>query len=117
MKKVQWLALLMVVAILGITGFQLYWLKDNYAREKKSLLIKTDMGFHETIRKLQGAKLKLDGVKWRDSLRPGLKIIMSGDDEKHMRLRNTTGKEEIISTVNIISDKLKDSMRKKGGRE
>lgn len=116
MKKLQWLAILMVVAMLGITGFQLYWLKENYTREKKTLAIKTDMNFRETIRHLQGAKLKLD-VKWRgDSLKPGVKIFVSDEEGKNMQVRIPPGKDEIISTVNIISDKLKDSLRKKGGR-
>src|SRR5678815_4512061 len=114
MKKLQWLAILMVIAILGITGFQLYWLKQNYAREKKTLSIKTDMSFRETIMHLQAAKLNLDVNWFSDSLKPGLRIVMSGDEKNHIRAGIPPQKEEIISTVNIMRDKLKDSLRKKG---
>ena len=50
----------MGVAILGITGFQLYWLQQNYSREKKSLSIKAEVAFRETVMQLQVSKLKLD---------------------------------------------------------
>ena len=114
MKKHQWLAILMVMAILGITGFQLYWLKQNYTREEKSLTIKTKMSFQETIMRLQAAKLNLDIKFDSGTLRPGVRFFMTGDEKNHMEGGIPRQKEEIVSTVNIIRDKLKDSLRKTG---
>lgn len=111
------LAILMGVAILGITGFQLYWLKQNYTREKKSLELKTNTAFHETIMKLQGYKLKLDGGEWSEGAgKPDVKIFMT-DEHDSMKVRVGPGREQgIISRVNVIRDKMKDSLKKMGKR-
>ncbi len=112
MNKSRWLAVLMGVAILGITSFQLYWLQQNYAREKKTLTIKTEMAFRETILQLQVAKLKLDGTIWngKDSSKGKMKIVMHEDDGEQVSVRFRPA-EEIVSTINVIRDKLKDSLK------
>lgn len=104
------LAILMGVAILGVTGFQLYWLKQNYIREKHTLGIKTEAAFRETVMRLQASKLKLDGMKWDEKTgKPTVKVFVSeGDDDTKVRVAS---RQEIISRVNIIRDKLRDSMR------
>lgn len=116
MNRLRWLALLMVVAILGITGFQLYWLRQNYTREKKTLSIKTEMAFRETILRLQVAKLKLDGVAWegKDSSKGKMKIVMHENNGEQVRVRFKP-KEEIVSTINVIRSKLKDSLKANPG--
>lgn len=116
MNRLRWLALLMVVAILGITGFQLYWLRQNYVREKKSLSIKTEMLFRETILQLQVAKLKLDGAIWngKDTTNGKAKIIMHETDGEQVSVRFKP-KEEIVSTINVIRSKLKDSLKASPG--
>ena len=100
----------MGVAILGITGFQLYWLKQNYAREKNTLSIKTEVAFRETVMHLQASKLKLDGMQWDENTgKPAVKVIVTErDDNTKVRV---APRQEIISRVNIIRDKLRDSMR------
>ena len=112
MNRLRWLALLMGVAILGITGFQLYWLKQNYAREKKSLTIKSEITFRDAVMQLQVAKLKLDGVVWNgnDSSNGKVKIFMSDEDGEQVNVRFKP-KEEIISTINVIRHKLNDSLK------
>lgn len=117
MKKIKWLGVLMTVAILGTTGFQLYWLKQNYAREKKALELKTNSAFHETVMRLQTSKFRLDGAEWQETGgKPKVKIIMSGDDDS-LRLR-VAPKQEVISRINVIRDKMQeqlmDSLRKAG---
>ena len=57
--------MLMLLAILGITGFQIYWMKNNYDREKQNLDIKTHAAFRQTILGLQSSKLKLDKITLR----------------------------------------------------
>ncbi len=116
MNRLRWLAILMIVAIIGITGFQLYWLRQNYDREKKSLGIKTEMAFRETVLQLQVAKLKLDGVNWEGkSGKPSVRVFMASDDEEHLKVK-VAPRQEIVSTINVIKDKLKDSLKngKKG---
>lgn len=61
MNRLRWQALLMGMVILAITGFQAYWLKDNYSREKKAVEIRTDALFHETVRNVQDSLLE---EKW-----------------------------------------------------
>jgi two-component system, OmpR family, phosphate regulon sensor histidine kinase PhoR len=99
---------LMLISILGITAFLLYWLKESYDREKKSLAIKSEVAFRETIFHLQASKLKLDGFV-SDTSEKG-KINFFSQDGKHVKIR-INPKEEIVSTINVISDKLKDSLK------
>jgi len=115
MNKLKWLAILMGVAIAASTGFQIYWLTQNYKREKKSLAIKTNMAFRETIMKLQVAKLKLDGINWNDSVGKDVKIFVNDGDTRVKVRRNP--KTEIVSTFNIIGDRLKDSLKKDTNRK
>ena len=106
------LATLMGITILGITGFQAYWLKQNYDREKKNLSTKTEITFRETIRKLQVAKLKLEKI-FPDSAGNGkVRIFVDEGDHGPMKIR-LGPKEEIISTINILTDKMRDSLKAK----
>jgi two-component system, OmpR family, phosphate regulon sensor histidine kinase PhoR len=114
MKKLHWLAILMGVTIIGITGFQLYWLKQNYEREEKTLAIKSEVAFRETMQQLQVAKLKLEGVPFDSSHNGKIKIFMNDGNNEKMNSRFAPG-EEIISTINVIRDKLKDSLKKEPG--
>ncbi len=103
---------LMVISILGIAAFQFYWLQQNYAREKKTLTIKSEVAFRETIMQLQVAKLKLDGVEWngKDSSNGRMKIVMHDGNGEQINVRFKP-KEEIVSTINVIRNKLKDSLK------
>lgn len=111
MNRLRGLALLMGVAILGITGFQVYWLKDNYAREKKSLLLKAESAFRETMMELQVSKLKLDdGIPGTpDSMNGNVKVFMN-DYEKEVKVTYRP-KKEIVSTIKMIQDKVRDSIK------
>jgi len=50
----------MAIPIMIIAGFQLYWLRENYLKDKKNLELRSNVLFGETIRGLQAKKLKLD---------------------------------------------------------
>lgn len=67
MKKLRWSSILMVLAILAVTGFQLYWLKNNYDREKMSLDMRSMYAFRQTILRLQASKLGFDRINFPDS--------------------------------------------------
>lgn len=101
--------LLMLVSILGIAAFQVYWLKQNYEREEKTLAIKTEMLFRETVMKLQVSKLKLDGVLIDSTGKGETKIFIGDDNKRAVRFRP---REEVVSTINVIRDKLVDSLRR-----
>jgi len=63
LKSKKWLPVLMAVTILGITAFQIYWLKKTYQREERTLEIRSNVSFRETIFSLQVSKLKLDKLQ------------------------------------------------------
>ena len=104
MSRLRWLAFLMIIAILGITGFQVYWLRQNYAREERALAINTEMLFRETIMQLQVFKLKLDAFPG-DSIPGKMKIILHEEKGDKVNMRVKQG-EKMVSTVNIIRDRL-----------
>lgn len=72
------LPILMIIAIVAITGFQVFWLRESYMKEKRNLEFRSNVVFKETVRKLQAKKLNLDRV-FNDST-GNLKIeVMDGE--------------------------------------
>ena len=117
MNRLRWLVLLMGIAILGVTGFQLYWLKQSYEREKKTLAIKAEVAFQETVQRLQVVKLKLEGLPVDSEHHGNVKIFMSdGVDEKNMSI-HMMPPQKIVSTINVIKEKLRDSLKKLPGEK
>jgi len=60
LKHIKWMPVLMTVSILAIAAFQIYWLKKAYEREERTLEIRSNLAFRETVYSLQSSKLKLD---------------------------------------------------------
>ena len=110
--RLRLLQILMIVTIAGIVAFQFYWLKQNYEREEKTLQLKTEVGFRETMRNLQAKKLKLDDPdQFFTEANPGRpKRIFISDKVKDSFKINLPRKEEIVSMVNIVKNNLKDSL-------
>ena len=110
----------MTAAILGVTGFQLFWLRQNYEREKQALQLRTNAAFRETVVRVQASKMKLDGALWNERAeKPVVKVMIDDRDNKVERdtVKIIPG-QKVISTVNIIRDKMLDSLHKnppKGG--
>jgi two-component system phosphate regulon sensor histidine kinase PhoR len=98
----------MGLTILGITGFLIYWLRENYAREKNTLAIKTDVIFHETVQGLQVIKLKLDKFPG-DSLKKRIFINEAGTGSVHVQM---LPRKEIGATIDIVKTRLRDSLKK-----
>src|SRR5213595_2545083 len=95
---------LMFVTILALAGFQVYWLKNNYDREKRSLQIKTNVKFQETVRHLQALKLKLKDA-FPDSS-PKMKRVFIEDDHKQSGdKKKSLPRRQIITLVNAMRDK------------
>jgi two-component system, OmpR family, phosphate regulon sensor histidine kinase PhoR len=78
MKRPAALLFLMAITILAITSFQVYWMYDNYRREKSSLEIKSGALFREATQTLQALKLRLDRLPG-DSSRLELNIRIKQD--------------------------------------
>ena len=101
--------ILMFITILVVTGFQVYWLKDNYDREKRTLQIKTNVAFQETVRHLQALKLK-----WRDNFRDSshIKRVLIDDDLKQSGVKTKLfPKRQIITLMNAMRDRVKDTFK------
>src|SRR6476620_4921676 len=101
--------ILMFITILVVTGFQVYWLKDNYDREKRTLQIKTNVAFQETVRHLQALKLK-----WRDNFRDSshIKRVFIDDDLKQSGVKTKLfPKRQIITLMNAMRDRVKDTFK------
>jgi two-component system phosphate regulon sensor histidine kinase PhoR len=113
MQKLRWLAILMGITILGITGFQGYWLKDNYDREKQNLEIKANADFRHTILKLQASKLKLEQLSLQmDSLSKPTKGNIVVRPSMKERKRDTipgTRKEPQITMINLLQERIRES--------
>src|SRR5436190_2949785 len=100
--------ILMFITILVVTGFQVYWLKDNYDREKRSLQIKTNVAFQETVRHLQALKLKLKDV-FSDSSHKGKRVFIRDDLERSGAETKSLPRHQVITLVNAMRDKVKDT--------
>ncbi len=58
MNRLRGLAILMGVVILVVTGFQVYWLRDNYKREATTVEARANGLFRETVRNMQDSLLQ-----------------------------------------------------------
>jgi len=108
MPKTKALATLMLLAILAITGFQIFWLGQQYGREKKLLITKSDMLFRESIFTLQAEKLKLEGPRNKDTSHPQIQITLKSNDRKEGIFDSEINKD-VVNYVNIIREKVQDS--------
>src|SRR6185503_11791086 len=98
--------LLMAVPIIVITGFMVFWLKENYSKEKRNLELRSNVIFKETVRRLQAKKLNLDKV-FDDST--GKLRIEVMDNEGPMGI----GHPELTDVLNDVTIRLDDSLRGK----
>lgn len=99
--------ILMFITILVVTGFQVYWLKNSYDREKRALQIKTNVAFQETVRQLQAVKLKLKKV-FEDSSHKIRRVFIEDDHREGVKAK-LLPKRQIITLMNAVRDKVKDT--------
>jgi len=108
---------LMFITILVISGFQVYWLKDNYDREKRTMQIRANMTFQETVRRLQTAKLKLKDPFFDDSLHKGKMRVFVDEELPERRMSaKVMPRQEIVTMVNAMRDKIRDSLKDSSGK-
>jgi two-component system phosphate regulon sensor histidine kinase PhoR len=100
----------MAIPILIIAGFQVFWLRENYIKEKKNLEFRSNVVFKETVRKLQGKKLNLDKV-FNDSTGKVRIDVMNGE-----AVPGFPGhpEDEIANAINDVTILVNDSLRNAG---
>ncbi|MEO8769723.1 MAG: hypothetical protein ABI402_06555 [Ferruginibacter sp.] len=111
--KLRLQVFLMILTILGVAGFQLFWLKQTYTQEQKTLAIKTDFSFRDVLQQLQVSKLKLGSSA--GDIASVRKINLSKDTVNQEFTIRLNEKKGIISTINVISKKMNDSFEKNPG--
>ncbi|HZF64453.1 MAG TPA: HAMP domain-containing sensor histidine kinase [Chitinophagaceae bacterium] len=103
LKNIRTLPIVMAITILGITAFQIYWLRNTYLREKRTLEIRSNMSFRETVYKLQAAKLKLDSLN--NTTQP--------DDRPQQQLHiRSVSRQRMVGLMQVLREKSKDPVAK-----
>ena len=98
----------MFITILVVTGFQVYWLKNNYDREKRSLQIKANVKFQETVRHLQALKLKLK-EDFPDSSHGRKRVFIEDDLKRPGDKKKSLPRRQIITLANAMRDRVGDT--------
>lgn len=111
MKKVFADPLLMITTIIIIVGFQFYWIKNNYDREKRLLEGKTGIVFRTTVFEMQAKKLNLDLPGKNDNGNAEVRVIYKDDGGKPIYTNNSR-KEQIVGISNVLREHLKDTLKK-----
>jgi two-component system phosphate regulon sensor histidine kinase PhoR len=117
LKNIKWLPVLMAITILGIAVFQLYWLKNTYNREKRTLEIRSNFTFRDVVHSLQASKI--DFEKWPlDSIasKAFLELKRPVRIPKHRRepdrAEENSG-QKMLGMLNMLREKIKGSQPKK----
>src|SRR5438105_395052 len=114
MKHYEPFLFLMFVTILVIARFQVYWLKNNYDREKRSMQIKANVAFQETVRRLQAMKLKLKEPPEFDSLHKSKMRVFVDGDLHESNIDDQTLPRQIVTMVDVMGNKIRDSLKDTG---
>jgi two-component system phosphate regulon sensor histidine kinase PhoR len=115
LKNIKWLPVLMAITILGIAIFQLYWLKNTYQREKRTLEIRSNYTFRDVIHSLQASKINFD--KWNgDSItsKAVLELNKSGYKVKktHLEGSDANRKQKMQGMLDMLRNKILGSRSK-----
>lgn len=100
--------MLMLLTILGISAFQVYWLQKAFEREERTLEIRTNMAFRESIRSLQVSKLKLDKIVDTQQVSE-LRIHTKQRDDQRMRI-NLQPDRKMEGLVEALNERVKDTL-------
>ncbi|MEO5564117.1 MAG: HAMP domain-containing sensor histidine kinase [Chitinophagaceae bacterium] len=107
----RWPVISMLLAIIAITGFQVYWMKNNYEREKQNLDIKTSAAFRQTVLRLQSSKLKLEKFDFQsDTLNTSGVTVRNRKGGFRPLNRLRVRKEPSITLLNLLQERMKDSL-------
>jgi two-component system phosphate regulon sensor histidine kinase PhoR len=97
----------MALSILAIAAFQFYWLKEAYAREERTMEMRTNVTFREAVRSVQISKLRLD--RFSDTTRVPPVILK---ENKSGEVKIITPHQKIEGMVDAVMNKVRDSSDK-----
>ena len=100
----------MAIPILIVTGFQVFWLRENYNKEKKNLEFRGNVVFKETVRKLQTKKLNLEKV-FDDSTGKMRIEVMDGHGPGEFPGHP---EEQFTNILDDVTIRVSDSLKKAG---
>lgn len=112
MKKVIADPLLMIATIAIIVGFQVYWMKNNYDREKKLMESKAGIIFRTTVFELQAKKLKLGPGNGGNT---DVNVVFKDDEGKAVYVRKPA-KDQLVGITNVLRS-VADTLKKKPGEK
>src|ERR671913_291492 len=107
LAQIKWLPLLMVLTIMAIIVFQVYWLSKAYEREKRTLEMRSNFLFRETVFNLQGSKLKLDKLMHDSS--QGQRIVLRHNAGDTPLAANFRRDQKMINMIEVVSKRIKDT--------
>src|SRR5574337_1527745 len=102
-KTIKLLPVLMALSIIAIAAFQYYWLQKAYDREERTLEMRTNFMFRESVRSVQASKLKLD--RFIDTSQSSPVIVQQN---KAGRVRIITPHQKVESILDVVVNKMND---------
>ena len=96
----------MTLSILAIAAFQYYWLQKAYEREERTMDMRTNFMFRETVRAVQTSKLKLD--RFVDTSRNTQQVILH-QDKGRGKVKIITPDQKIEGMLDVVMNRVKDS--------
>src|SRR6476620_6766108 len=107
LRNIKWLLVLMALSILAIAAFQVYWLRKAYEREDRTLDMRTNILFRETVRNLQANKLKLDRM---DTIKTTSLVI---HEKKGSEIKLRTPDPKMAGMIDAMMQKIGDTGKNK----
>jgi two-component system, OmpR family, phosphate regulon sensor histidine kinase PhoR len=104
LKNIKWLPILMGLTILAIAAFQFYWLNKAYEREERTLEMRTNILFRETVRSVQASKLKLD--RFVDTAKTP-SIFLQRNKSGHVKI--VTPDSKLEGMIDVVMNRMNDS--------
>lgn len=109
MARLRWMVLLMVLVMLVITGFQIYWLRGNYRREKNALETRVSFLLRDVTRDVQ------------DSINMSQIQRVLKDTAAAVNIKRTVPRmaynEKATNVVRLLAENsVTDSLRRRQGR-
>ncbi len=93
---------------MAIAAFQVYWLAKAYEREQRTLEMRTNYLFRETVFNLQGSKLKLDRLEGDSSLVP--RMLLRRDTK--IKVNHNRAERKMTNMMDVIMKRVTDSDRR-----
>jgi two-component system phosphate regulon sensor histidine kinase PhoR len=106
LRNIKWLPVFMTVSILAIAAFQYYWLQKAYEREDRTLDMRTNILFRETVRGVQAYKLKLD--RFADTSKTPSVIVHQNNSGE---IKIIKPGQKVEGMIDVVMNKIRDSSK------